>query len=309
MEGVEAAPARRPRPGGVAARAAAAEARRRRRRRRRPQRTWRRPLGSLCRARLGASRAPSPTSTRAGEVEEGARRSRRTSKVVGIVVDGAEAPREDPRVSMVAGSCAHPECHVRRAVADALRQKQDFSRLDDGAAVTVTCTNANCTAGGRMHATCFAKLETQLLKTLRQVQQQERCRALEDDVDVEVRPDPEILPLQLRQRVVPGGPRGRLAEVGRGPPRANRGEAARGGGEAGGAGGAAAGGAGEGARAAEGGEGAARAARRRRGPPDRRRRRRLRVQAPDDAADDRRRLWRHQRRRGGVAVAAGVARV
>ena len=84
----------------------------------------------------------------------------------GVVVDGAGAAREDPRVSMVAGSCAHPECHVRRAVADALRQKQDFSRLDDGAAVTVTCTNPNCTAGGRMHATCFAKLETQLLKTL-----------------------------------------------------------------------------------------------------------------------------------------------
>ena len=111
MEGVEAAPARRPlarrrrrRAGRPAAAAAAAAARR-------PLRA--RLALPFARPRRFAGAMPNrnatlPKSKKALEATFGGKQSG------GVVVDGAGAAREDPRVSMVAGSCAHPGGHVRR---------------------------------------------------------------------------------------------------------------------------------------------------------------------------------------------------
>ena len=140
---VEAVPARRPRPGGE-----------RRRRRRRGgggggggggRRERSRPRSARLAGQALAGAMPTQRALPKQEGAEGHGGGR------GMRIGGGAA--EDPRsMSPARAPTRRPRA---RAAADALRQKQDFSRLDDGAAVTVTCTNPNCPAGGRMHAGCF----------------------------------------------------------------------------------------------------------------------------------------------------------
>jgi hypothetical protein len=67
---------------------------------------------------------------------------------------------------MVSGLCVHPECLVLRAAEEALQAGAEAPARSNEANVLVQCTFAQCTAGGQMHAECFARLEKEALRLL-----------------------------------------------------------------------------------------------------------------------------------------------
>ena len=76
----------------------------------------------------------------------------------------ATCAQEDTRARMIVGSCTHHECSVRAAVVAALASGGEVCGRSIEPAVVTTCTSKDCTAGGVMHAECYARLEQVLLR-------------------------------------------------------------------------------------------------------------------------------------------------
>ena len=103
--------------------------------------------------------------------------------------DGAveDAPSSAAAMAkMVAGVCAHPDCIVLANAMEAISNGMEVAGPSDEPAVCVTCTFTKCTAGGTMHAECFAKLESlvtkhvagQANKMWKELKPSERAKAL-----------------------------------------------------------------------------------------------------------------------------------
>ena len=79
------------------------------------------------------------------------------------VAAAADADHNDKRVQMIAGSCCHPDCHVKRVLRVALAGREACERPPEGEFLFFSCTNKECTAGGRMHVECYQKLEERMV--------------------------------------------------------------------------------------------------------------------------------------------------